>query len=418
MPFWCLPSNDTSSILSKRATDYTVPQSDLYDTLTSKAWHDAGVFVASCTNTEGNAEVGSYINTPFVARDMLNIVDALNEDGLLRFWGRSYSSALGQTFAAMFPDRVGRILLDSVFRFDDYFSGQWLTPNRGTEASIVHFFEECVVAGPGICPLANYTGPDTTADDLHLELAKVFQELLDDPIIMPDWYIPPGAGWWQPGGITLFQSLKYTLLVLAYRPDQYFDLYAVIDRALRRDWTTWFEPPPAPDNTTEIEIPWNLGLNSFHGIACSDAAFRADSPEDMYSLTQAEAGAGSWQDVFAPQTWPCAQWKFKAAESFTGPFTAVNTSFPLLMINGAHDPITPLSGAWEASANFLGSRLLVHNGHGHGVMNHPSACTVKAIHDYFNDGVLPDVGTVCEPDQTGFEVALEAFEETAREADD
>ena len=46
-------------------------------------------------------------------------------------------------------------------------------------------------------------------------------------------------------------------------------------------------------------------------------------------------------------------------------------------------------------------------------MNHPSNCTAKAIHDYFNDGTLPDVGTKCEPDQTGFEIAL-AFEELLR----
>jgi hypothetical protein len=44
-------------------------------------------------------------------------------------------------------------------------------------------------------------------------------------------------------------------------------------------------------------------------------------------------------------------------------------------------------------------------------MNHPSACTIKAIHDYFNDGTLPEVGTVCEPDQPAFELALEAVSE-------
>ena len=42
-------------------------------------------------------------------------------------------------------------------------------------------------------------------------------------------------------------------------------------------------------------------------------------------------------------------------------------------------------------------------------MNHPSACTIKAIHDYFNNGTLPEVGTVCEPDKPAFEVALESI---------
>ncbi|KAJ4377477.1 hypothetical protein N0V83_000302 [Neocucurbitaria cava] len=411
MPFACIPSNSTSSTLSRRATNFTIPQADAYSILTSKAWDDAGVFVETCANTEGNADIAQYLSTAFVARDMLNIVDALNEDGLLRFWGRSYSTVLGQTFAAMFPDRVGRILLDSVVRFDDYHSGQWLTANRDTEVALVNFFRECVGAGPEACPLANLTGPSTTPESLHQELGKAFQQLLDEPVILPDSYTPLSQPWWQPGGITLYQELKYWLLVNLYQPAQFPTVYALVDGALKGNGQSVLETlttTPPSDNATTPEIPWHLGVNAFHGIACSDSPLRADAPEDMYALLRAQAAQGSWSDVFGPQTWACAQWKFDAAERFTGPFTAINTSFPLLMANGAHDPIAPLSGAWETSTNFPGSRLVTHNGHGHGVMNHPSNCTIKAIHDYFNDGTLPEVGTVCEPNQPAYEIALEA----------
>jgi glycogen debranching enzyme len=33
------------------------------------------------------SRVGSVLTTAFVARDMMQIVDALEEDGLLRYWG-------------------------------------------------------------------------------------------------------------------------------------------------------------------------------------------------------------------------------------------------------------------------------------------------------------------------------------------
>jgi hypothetical protein len=33
-------------------------------------------------------ETGTLLGTAFVARDMMRIVDALGEDGLLRFWGK------------------------------------------------------------------------------------------------------------------------------------------------------------------------------------------------------------------------------------------------------------------------------------------------------------------------------------------
>lgn len=34
-------------------------------------------------------ETGALLSTAFVARDMIGIVDALEEDGMLRYWGSS-----------------------------------------------------------------------------------------------------------------------------------------------------------------------------------------------------------------------------------------------------------------------------------------------------------------------------------------
>ncbi|KAF2629121.1 alpha/beta-hydrolase [Macroventuria anomochaeta] len=401
IPFYCLPSNTTASKAKRAEYNFTIPQDDMYAALVKKAWHDGGIFAEECANTPGNADIGPYINTPFVARDMLEIIDALGEDQL-QYWGISYGTILGQTFAGMFPDRVKHLLLDSAVRFDDYHSGQWITVTRDTERAVLNFFTECVTAGPELCPIANFTGPDTTAEDLHKEYAKVFQELLDDPVFLPDDYRP--ASWYQPGGNTIYLVLKHITLTLAYQPRQFGQLYSAVDIALRRDWEQAVEILTSALNTTTPEIPWNLGVNAFHGIACSDGAFRADKPEDLYSWVLAQAAAGTFADGAGPQVWLCAQWKFEAKERYTGPWTAINTSNPILFVNGNHDPITPLSGAYEASANFPGSRLVVQNGHGHGVRNHPSSCTNKVIADYFNDGTLPDVGKVCQTDKTAYGV--------------
>jgi hypothetical protein len=93
----------------------------------------------------GEDSILRHVSTPAVARDMLSIINAWDEwraetgqidvgtaaqttdheasdgkpysldvKGKLVYWGFSYGTLLGATFAAMFPQRVGRVLLDGV----------------------------------------------------------------------------------------------------------------------------------------------------------------------------------------------------------------------------------------------------------------------------------------------------------------
>lgn len=115
--------------------------SDSYDGALNEIWANTGAFANRCG--EARKDIGELVGTAFVARDMLQIVDALDEDGLLRFWGMicfpatsinyglltgfgiglSYGSALGATAAAMFPERMDRVILDGVVNSHYYNHG-------------------------------------------------------------------------------------------------------------------------------------------------------------------------------------------------------------------------------------------------------------------------------------------------------
>lgn len=106
------------------------------------------------SDESSDGSIFQYSSTPNVARDMLSIVhawdawrdsaaetakaaqphpesDEMNSNrdqspqaqstkGKLVFWGFSYGTLLGATFAAMFPESVGRVMLDGVVDADHY----------------------------------------------------------------------------------------------------------------------------------------------------------------------------------------------------------------------------------------------------------------------------------------------------------
>ncbi|KAK2765147.1 hypothetical protein FQN54_008846 [Arachnomyces sp. PD_36] len=123
LPFICglnwteAPSAQQSHIQRRKE----VVDQDIAEIFKSTGWDDAKFTAEGCYQAQ--QQNGSYLSTAFVARDMLEIVDALGEDGMLRFWGQSYGTYLGQTFAAMFPDRIDRMVLDSVVDAPDYAKG-------------------------------------------------------------------------------------------------------------------------------------------------------------------------------------------------------------------------------------------------------------------------------------------------------
>lgn len=111
---------------------------------------------------------------------MNSILDAVGQEDMI-YWGFSYGTTLGQTYATMFPERSKRVVIDGVTNiFDTYkrldTEQKWLSD---TEKVLYGFFDECVKAGTDRCPLAAF---GSTATELLEAVLSRVDELKDEPL--------------------------------------------------------------------------------------------------------------------------------------------------------------------------------------------------------------------------------------------
>lgn len=92
--------------------------------LMKSAFQEAGAFGDWCSRALD--QTANYANTPATARDLLYFTE-LNaeeqgkprEEAKLDYYGASYGTTLGMTFAQLYPERVGHFMIDAVVDLDD-----------------------------------------------------------------------------------------------------------------------------------------------------------------------------------------------------------------------------------------------------------------------------------------------------------
>ncbi|KAI5863686.1 TAP-like protein-domain-containing protein [Durotheca rogersii] len=348
------------------------------DTAVGQLWAEGGVIAEQCY--KNLKDIGNYVGMAYTARDMISIVDALGEDGMLRYWGISGGTTLGATVSAMFPDRVDKVLLDGVMNVHEYYHSfgepEFLA---SADDTFREFLSGCVKA-PENCPLAR----NHTAQELEQIMTDLFAAVREQPVSYRGEAVID---------YTLFKGFIFSSL---YRPSSWPQLSAGIDQIVHENnWDTLVAFALGPGIPQEDQ--------AILGIRCGDKGPRSDHLSDLSDVLSRFIKTSQWFWDWAWGYWvlPCAQWKFEAKERYEGDFH-VRTKNPLLFVGNTWDPVTPLVSAKNVSSGFEGSVLLQHNGHGHLAMTQPSNCTDGYIQRYFLEGTLPKPGTICEPNEPLF----------------
>lgn len=171
-----------------------------------------GQWCSEAIRNQGGA--GQYVSTPAVAQDMLSYAQAeqkavgkKEKDAQLLYYGVSYGTVLGVTFASLFPDNVGRLILDGVLDAEDYYNNGWKANLFDADQAVGNFSLSCYHSGAANC---SFWGP--SPQNITDRLDNILDYLKDNPI--------PVSGL-QPGstpGLATYSDLKQALLQALYAP--------------------------------------------------------------------------------------------------------------------------------------------------------------------------------------------------------
>lgn len=315
----------------------------------------------------------------------------------LNYIGTSYGTMLGVTFASMFPEHTGKMLLDGNIDGDAWVS-KWPTDFVNDFESIWDVFSERCLAVRGRCKL--WRPSDRHPKDIMKRVNDVMVKVKHHPISVHD-----------STGSSVFTAtnLRFTLSVLFYQSSALEAIATMLNTILEDTFaapilgngpTLGFCSPLDDESRFEYEA---LTLDAWLAIMCGDA----EPSLDKASLEDFQHYVDKMQNQSITSGARLAEWRlycmawqqqFKAEDRFPGPFGAAKNAIdtPILFLNNRHDPVTPIINARSMSKKFAGSVVLEQDAVGHcALFSATGPCVRHHVKNYFRDGTLPAVNTVC-----------------------
>lgn len=318
---------------------------------------NSGCSLYDMSDPGADEQMMSFINTPLVARDMLTIVERHGEwrekearkasavyechgagetramlkrtqwrrgEEPLLYWGRSYGTLLGTTFASLYPDRVSRAVLDGVVDMFQYYQGKGPNPLTDADAIFERFGQYCHQAGPQACPFFIEGG----AEAIKAAYWKLEKQILNASI-------PVRASEARGPELVTWTDLKAIQRIATYQPLLAFPILA--DRMTElangnavpmADFKHGSHLSTCPSNKCSRAGPWSPHcatgrdnwLYAMSGIMCTDAEFMTtlDMQHFQAIWDSLKADSAALGDYWAQLHLSCVGWKAKAKYPFNG----------------------------------------------------------------------------------------------------
>lgn len=322
---------------------------------------------------ERSGELVAHVSTVEAARDIDVLRAALGEPEL-HFFGASYGTKLGATYAELYPDRVGRMVLDGGIDLRLDFRERALGQAAGFETALRAYVTNCVEETDS-CFLGS------SVEDGLERIQQFFDEVDSAPLpTSTDRQLDAGNAF-------------YGILLPLYVRDYWILLSQALQAAFEGDGTTLLQ---LSDFYTSREADGSYSDNSaeaIYAINCLDDPSFVPIDEVDGEFTAFDEASPTFGRVFAWGLNTCSGLPTRAAE----PIDEVDAAGapPIVVVGTTRDPATPYEWS-EGLAEQLESGVLVtRDGDGHTGYNAGNACIDAAVEAYLVNDVVPEDGLTC-----------------------
>lgn len=325
---------------------------------------------ASCK--AGSGPVLGHVTTIEAARDMDVLRSALGEE-TLTYLGASYGTKLGATYAELFPERVGRFVLDGAVDVSLDSTTLAIDQAAGFETALRAYVQNCLDSTDN-CFLGD------SVDEGLGTITGLLASIDEEPLPAGDRELTVGNAF-------------YGIVTPLYYRDYWFLLSTALASALEGKGSALMELSDLYASRTRDGSYADNSMEANYAINClddTDAVSFAKVPSLIPAFEEASPTFGL---IFAWAMTSCQGFELEPSEKpldIRGEGAA-----PILVLGTTRDPATPMKWAEALAAQLESGVLVERDGDGHTAYNQGNACIDTIVEDYLIDEVVPDDPTRC-----------------------
>jgi len=338
-------------------------------TVDEQGWIDACV--------ENTGDLLGNLDAASVARDM-DVIRAVLGDEKMTYLGYSYGTYLGAVYAELFPEKVGRMVLDGAV---DPLVGDLdalATQMAGFESAYRAFLQFCFDSGE--CPFSG-------SIDAAMQQTENLIRSVD------------GKGLKSDDGRTLDMATVGTGLINnLYSESSWGNLVFMLADLKSGDAQATFDAADSYNNRYSGGFYDGNGYDIYTAVTCNEGTLGTDgvTPLEGLAIIDQRApylGFATALDDYVALDVTCSNWPYPVADMPTS-YEAAGAP-PIMVVGTTNDPATPYAQAVSLAGQLSSGFLVTYQGEGHTIYAQGVDCVDDTVDAYFLNGTVPASDPMC-----------------------